>query len=118
MPQPKLRVLPDLRNDEYDRENYENEHYAIFGHMPPEEPGAKCEHPIHDKIRREMNGATIEVPFDGSIIISDDSPVAKEAKDRYDMIYNATKQFQKEIEQEDKENAARKAGLILPNRIY
>ena len=65
-----------------------------------------------------MNGMTLEVPFDPNEVISDDSELARQRQERYDMIYNATRQFQKEVEQEEKMENARKAGLILPGRVY
>ena len=110
------RIIPDLHDIEFDEAARREEHYAIFGHMPPE--GAKCNHPVHDAVRREMNGAYIEVDFDPNGVISSDSELERQRQARYDSIYQATRQFQKEVEQEEKMESARRAGLILPGRVY
>jgi hypothetical protein len=65
-----------------------------------------------------MNGATIEVPFDGNEVVSSDSELERQRQARYDLIYSATKQYQEEVKAEDTYENARKVGLILPNRVY
>lgn len=112
------QIIPNLHDEAFDQENRREEHYAIFGHLPPDDPNEKCQHPIHAAVRREMNGMALEVPFDPNEVISDDSELARQRQERYDMIYNATKQFQAQVEMEDRYENARKVGLILPDRIY
>lgn len=114
MPQhPKLRTVDlDLHDASYDMDEREQEHWNIFGHLPPMDPNERCDHPLHAAIRREMNGLTVEVPFDPEAVVSDDSEVAREKQERYDLIYNATRQFQQEVEQEDKLKRMQEAGLI------
>jgi hypothetical protein len=112
------RVIPDLHGADHDNEARREEHFELFGHWPPDDPGEQCRHEVHDRIRREMNGATFEIPFDGRTIISSDSELERQRQSRYDMIFQATRQFQKQVEMEDKYENARKAGLILPDRIY
>lgn len=72
MPKPSLHILPDLHDAEHDREEYHDTHFDLFGHEGPDDPNEVCQHPIHDQIRRQMNGATFEIPFDASLIISAD----------------------------------------------
>lgn len=120
MPQhPRLRqVVEGLYSVDHDNNERIEEHYNIFGHYPPENPSDKCQHPIHTGVRRVMNGMTVEVPFDGSAIISDDSVVGKERKDRYDAIFNATRQFQREVEEQEKLERMQAAGLIPAKLVY
>lgn len=108
----------DFRTPDEDAELYEDEHMEIFGHWPKNGPDGKCTHEMHTKIRRAMNGATIEVPFNASMIVSEDSELAKDRQDRYDMIFKQTQQWQREIEQEEKHERLRKLGIITTARIY
>jgi hypothetical protein len=120
MPQhPKLRqVIPDMYTPDHDNEQRIEEHHAIFGHYPPEDPREKCDHPMHSQIRRVMNGALIEVPFDAEAIVSDDSVVGKERDDRYRAVFEATRQFQREVEEEDKLKRMQEVGLIPAKLVY
>ena len=119
MPQhPRLRAVVPVHDSEHDLSEREEEHYLIFGHFPPEDPSEKCQHPIHAGVRRVMNGMTVEVPFDASAIVSDDSEVGREKKERYDAIFNATRQFQREIEEQEKLERMQKAGLIPAKLVY
>ena len=119
MPQhPKLREVVDVHDREHDLSEREEEHYLIFGHYPPENPSEKCPHPIHAGVRQAMNGMTVEVPFDADAIVSDDSEVGAERKARYDAIFNATRQFQKQVEEEDRLKRMQEAGLIPAKLVY
>lgn len=112
------RIIPDLHDQEFDNTSRMEEHFELFGHWPPKDPGEKCQHEVHAAIRREMNGMTVEIPFDPNEVVSIDSELERQRQARYDMIFQATRQFQQEVEQEDKHANARKLGLILPDRIY
>lgn len=114
----KLRILPDLHDAEYDDDEYVQEHYAIFGHWPPRNPRIKCEHPIHAAVAREMNGATGITPFDGEMIVSDDSVLEAERQGRYNEVFDATRQFQRQVEEEDEQKRLMDLGLIPTKRIY
>jgi hypothetical protein len=119
MPQhPKLRSVVPVHDADHDNEQRREEHYLIFGHFPPENPSEKCQHPLHAAVRREMNGMTLEVPFDGDAIVSDDSEVGRERKERYDRIFQATRQFQKQVEEEDRLERMKEAGLIPAKLVY
>ncbi len=98
-------ILPDLHDDAYDRESYRDEHFAIFGHYPPLRPDEKCDHPMHAAIRRTMNDAKIEVPFDAEAVISVDSAFEQARQEHYDKVFDATRQFQQAVEEEDAHDA-------------
>ena len=57
------RILPDITDESHDAEERRETHYKLFGHYPPDDPQAKCEHPMHADIRRAMNGAQIDIPL-------------------------------------------------------
>lgn len=113
-----LRILPDLHSASTDRDHYFEEHERLFGHLPTDGLDGPCQHPIHDHIRQQMNGAEIEVPFDSYEVVSDDSELERQRLVAYDAIYDETKAFQALVEQEDKWLNARNLGLILPDRPY
>lgn len=97
------RILPDITDESHDAEERRETHYKLFGHYPPEDPQAKCEHPMHADIRRAMNGAQIDIPFDPEEVVSDDSQLAKAFKDRYNVVFQRTKDLQRQIEEEEAE---------------
>lgn len=108
------RIIPDLNDGADDRERYRDEHNMLFGHYPPDNPDEKCQHPIHAAIRREVNGATFDISFDPSSIITEDSEYERARRSRYDDVFAATRQFQKSVEEEDKYRALKAAGFIVP----
>jgi hypothetical protein len=95
-----------------DVEEYRTHHLTIFGHLPQPGENGKCQHPVHDKIRRAMNGATYRIDFDPREIVSDDS----HAQMKYDLIYQLKYQEAKdtirEIEEEEEYDRLRKLGII------
>jgi hypothetical protein len=108
------RVIPDLNDVREDREKYREEHLEIFGHEPPADPDEKCHHPMHAQIRRTMNGAKIEIPFDPSEIITEDSEMERARRERYNIAFQMTRDFQREVEAREARQRARDAGLIIP----
>lgn len=117
MPHDKLwNADRDVFDREHDLEQYREEHWNIFGHLPPDDPSERCEHPIHAAVRQAMNGMTLEVPFDASDVVSDDSIVGEERQNRYNDIYQATKELQRQIREEEALENARKMGLVIVSR--
>ncbi len=113
-----LRILPDLNDTRTDREYYFEEHERLFGHMPTDGVEGPCQHPIHDDIRRAMNGANIEVPFDSYEIVSDDSELERQRQVAYNAIFDETKEFQAAVNEEDAWINARTMGVILPDKPH
>jgi hypothetical protein len=111
-------IDPFFRDREYDQEESRQTHYNLFGHYPPTDLNEKCEHPIHAKIRREMNDANVVIHFNPEDVISDDSELAKLAKDRYNTVFMETRQFQQQVEEEDEWERLDRLGIIHPGRIY
>lgn len=111
-----LRVVPDLHTPEYDNEEYRETHYHLFGHYPPLNPEDKCRHPLHDTIRRNMNGATFDIPFADTEIVSDDSEYHARLEERRKVVFKSTQTLQDEIEERQAYERAKGMGLILPNR--
>ena len=114
----KLNILPFFRDDEYDDAMYRSEHYAIFGHDPQPGRDGSCTHEIHGRIRQAANGATITTDFDGRGIVSEDSVLAAQKQNRYDDIFQTTKQFQREVEEEEKTQRMIQAGLLPYRRVF
>lgn len=112
------RIIPDLNDAREDREKYREEHQMIFGHYPPDDPDEKCEHPMHARVRREMNDAKIEIPFDPDEIITEDSEFERVKRERYGIVFQMTRDFQREVETrkmlEDAERL-RRVGLVPPS---
>lgn len=111
-------ILPDLTTISEDAMEYRENHFDLFGHYPPRDPSDKCDHPIHAAMRREMNGANVVVLFDASEVVSEDALETKKKKDRYDYIFDETRQWQQQLEEEQREETLRKAGIIVPGRVY
>lgn len=109
------RIIPDLNDVADDREKYRDDHYTLFGHYPPDDPNEKCQHPAHADIRRAMNGAQIEVPFDPSEIITEDSELERLRRQRYGVVFQMTREFQQEVEARQRADRLRRNGLILPS---
>lgn len=107
-------IVPDLNSAEEDREHRRRAHLDLFGHEPPEDPSQKCDHPIHAEIRRAMNGAKHEVPFDGTEIITADSAYEQARRERYGIVFEATREFQKQVEEEEAFERVRDMGLWTP----
>ena len=97
------RILPDLTDSSHDAEERRTTHFKLFGHYPPDDPQTKCEHPSHARIRRAMNDAQIEIPFDPNEVISDDSQLAAAMKARYNVVFQQTKDLQRQVEEEEAE---------------
>ncbi len=114
----KLDIVPFFRDDEYDQKMYADEHYAIFGHEPQPGVDGRCTHELHGRIKQELEGATFITEFNGREIVSEDSVLAEMKQKRYDDIYNATKQFQREVEEEEKTERMVKAGILPVRRVY
>ena len=108
------RIIPDLNDVDEDREKYREEHHMIFGHYPPSNPNEKCEHPSHAAIRRVMNGAKIEIPFDPDEIVTEDSELERARRERYGIVFTTTQAWQREVEARQARERARAAGIILP----
>jgi hypothetical protein len=112
------RIIPDLNDVADDVEKYREEHHTIFGHYPPSDPGEKCEHPMHATIRRAMNDAQIEIPFDPDEIITEDSELERVRRERYGIVFAMTRSWQREVEarqKRDAEERAARAGIIIPS---
>jgi hypothetical protein len=107
----------DFHDLEYDLEERRTTHMQLFGHEPPADPGEQCQHPVHAAIRRAMNDATLEIPFDPSEVVSEDSVAGQLHQDRYDLIYGATRQFQQMVEEEETWEKMRKVGLVHPRTM-
>lgn len=94
-----------------DAEEYRTHHLAIFGHLPNPGEDGKCQHPVHDEVRRVMNGATFRIEFDPREIVSDDSYAQRVYDERYQRKYQEAKDIIREIEEEDMYDRLRKSGL-------
>lgn len=114
----RMIILPDMTTISEDANEYRENHFDIFGHYPPRDPSDKCDHPIHAAMRREMNDAEVTIMFDGGAVVSEDSLANKKGKDRYDYIFERTRQWQQEVEETQREEALRKAGIIIPGKVY
>lgn len=112
---PSLNIVPDLRGREYDEQNRMEEHFNIFGHLPPGDPNVPCRHPVHDQVTRLMNDATVAIHFNPEDVVSDDSGAAAEYQEMYDRIYQMTKDFQQQVKEEDQYERMKRVGLIRPN---
>lgn len=111
-------ILPDLTTISEDAAEYRENHFDLFGHYPPRDPQDRCDHPMHAAMRREMNDANVVVLFDSGEVESEDAVSTVRRKGRYDHIFEETRQWQKEIEETERENALRKAGIIVPGKVY
>lgn len=107
------RIVPDVHDAAHDVDEYRKQHRAIFGHEPPADPDETCRHPMHAEIRRAMNGAQIDIPFDPHEIVSEDAAVAQAARERYGVVFQATQEFQAEVEAEEARERARAMGIRL-----
>jgi hypothetical protein len=110
-------VRLDRDDPERDKEEYRNHHLALFNHFPIPDESGKCQHPVHARIRREMNGAHFTIDFDPREIVSDDSFAQSVYDDAYQRKYKEAKAIIAEVDAEEKYDQARKLGLILPRSI-
>lgn len=111
MPNDGHIILPDTSTAEEDFDERREMHFDLFGHYPPKHPGEKCEHPIHAAMRREMNGGEVTILFDPSDVVSEDSLLNAEGKDRYDYVVRQTQAWQQAIEEEMQQERLRAVGL-------
>lgn len=101
-----------------ERQRWRDEHWSLFGHLPvnddPDSPA--CNHPIHQTLMRKMNGAHLEIPFDIQEIYDEFGEEMTEYKAAREEVVSQIRSHILEIEEEDKWDKARAAGLILPTR--
>lgn len=86
-----------------EREQYVQEHVDTFGHRPVPGlgGGSLCIHPYHDTLRRLINGADIEIPFDPSEVVAADDPRVTEYERRYDDLVDEYRDMIAEVEERE-----------------
>lgn len=94
------RIILDAVTPEEDRDWSAEEHMALFDHYPIEGRGGRCQHPIHDAMRRIIDGPGVqaEVQFDPTVIISTDSDGHIAEVERYDAEVDRAKGIIADIE--------------------